>query len=312
MLAPIQTRVRGVLGDIAPDDLGVTLPHEHLIIDLQRITRHPDHTLNDVEVAVSELKNFAAAGGRTLVEATSLGLGRDPIRLQRIAADSGVNVIMGCGWYRQSYYPPELDRHSTNQLADHIIRDLQVGADDTGIRAGIIGEIGSDSDCITGLEERVLRAAARAHLQTGVTVTTHAVRKPVGLDQLDILTAEGVDPNRVIIGHCDFCADPDYHIAIAERGAWLEFDKVAGKFAYEVERRIRWILNVIANGHIDRLLLSSDTCMKSDLRTYGGTGYDYVLTGFTQQLLSSGLSQVQIDRILIDNPRAALTGAGPA
>jgi predicted metal-dependent phosphotriesterase family hydrolase len=188
-----------------------------------------------------------------------------------------------------------------------MVRDLEVGIDGTDVRAGIIGEIGC-LDHISGIEERVFRAAARAHLHTGATITTHAAWYPTGGDQLDILCEEGVDPRRVIIGHCDFYPDPAYHEAIAARGAWVQFDRVGGRVPFEWDRRVRWILNLVERGYLDRLLLSHDVCLQSDLRAYGGTGYDFVLTGLASMLIEAGLTQAQIDRILVDNPRRALTG----
>ncbi len=309
MSAPVQTAVRGVLGDIDPAKLGMTLTHEHLLLDMYRITLNVDHVLNNPEAAVLGLTRFKDAGGTTVVDATNIGLGRDPHKLVRIARESGVNVVMGCGWYRESFYPGDVDRRSTNSLADEIVHDIEDGVGESGIRAGVIGEIGSDGDFISGQEERVLRAAARAHQHTGLTVTTHAVRCPLGLEQIDLLESEGVEPHRVIVGHCDLYPDTAYHEAVAERGAWVEFDRVNGRHAYEVDRRIRWILNLLGKGFIGRLLLSHDVCARTDLRVYGGTGYDYIASEFVDRLRDVGLTQAQLDQILVANPSAALTGS---
>lgn len=309
MTAPIQTTIRGVLGDIIPGNLGITLTHEHLLLNMYRVTLNVDHVLNNPEAAVLGLKRFKDAGGMSVVDATNIGLGREPEKLARIAEESGVNVIMGCGWYRESFYPGDVDRRSADDLAEEIIRDIEVGVGESGIRAGIIGEIGSDWDFISGQEERVLRAAARAHLHTGLTVTTHAVRCPLGLEQIDVLGSEGVESHRVIVSHCDLYPDPAYHEAVAERGAWVEFDRINGKYPYEVDRRIRWIQNLLAKGHLGRLLLSHDVCARSDLRIYGGTGYDYITSEFASRLREVGLTSAQLDQILVANPRAALTGS---
>ncbi|MBA2448804.1 MAG: hypothetical protein H0V51_12340 [Chloroflexi bacterium] len=301
--------VTTVTGPIRPDQLGITLTHEHLLIELHRITRVTDGHLDNIELAVRELGLFKDAGGQSLVDATNEWLGRNPLALRQIAQSSGVNVIMGSGWYREPYYPPELNRRTTNDLADEIIRDHQVGVGDTGVRSGIIGEIGCDWDYISGIEERVFRAAARAHKQTGLTITTHASRSPVGLTQLDLLAEEGVDPRRVIVGHCDTYPHPWYHEAVASRGAWVQFDRNHGKYAWEVEIRIGWIKNLVDKGYIRQLLLASDNCNKSDLQAYGGTGYAFILTGLVPRLLDAGLSREHIDQIMVDNPRRALTGA---
>jgi predicted metal-dependent phosphotriesterase family hydrolase len=240
---------------------------------------------------------------------TNRGLGRDPCALAEIARATGLNVVMGAGWYREPFYDRSINERTTNAIADEIVRDLMVGVDDTGIRAGIIGEIGADLHYVSAAEERVLRAAARAHAQTGVTITTHGVRSPVGLAQLDILEDEGVDLRRVVIGHCDFYPHPDYHLAVARRGAFVQFDSVGrGFFEWDINQRVDWVMRLIDQGFLQRILLSHDVCMKSHLRAYGGQGYDYVLTGFVPRLRQAGLSDEQIHTLTVDNPRSALTG----
>src|SRR5206468_7430844 len=139
---------------------------------------------------------------------------------------TGLHLVMGAGWYRGAHYPAEasIDRRSVGALADQIVRDAADGVGDTGIRAGIIGEIGTDKPWLSAQEERVHRAAARAARRTGLAITTHAVQSTVGLDQLAIFEAEGADLSRVVIGHADSNPSLDYHLAIVERGATVEFD----------------------------------------------------------------------------------------
>jgi phosphotriesterase-related protein len=297
-----------VLGPVAADRLGRVLPHEHLLINLARVTRNYDHFLHDVSLAAIEAARFREAGGSTIVDLTNRNLGRDPRSLCRIARETGLNIIMGCGWYREPYYDPELYTKSTNRLADDIVRDIFDGVGDTGIRAGIIGEIGSDDGRpISPGEERSFRAAARAHKRTGLTISTHAAYSRVGLDQLDLLEEEGVDPARVIVGHAGHMSDPDYHEALARRGAWVQFDRIRGMYEWEVRRYIELIQEFLNRGFLHQLLLSHDVCMTSHLHAYGGTGYDFLLTDFVARLRAAGLSELEIDTLLIDNPRAALT-----
>jgi predicted metal-dependent phosphotriesterase family hydrolase len=296
-----------VLGPVAAEALGVTLPHEHVFIDLMREYRG-DGLLHDEELAVLELAAFKAAGGGTIVDCTSDGLGRDPLALQRVAQATGLNLVMGSGHYREPYLDRDrLDRLSVDRLADDIVRDLDVGVGDTGIRAGIIGEVGCDR-FITALEERSFRAAARAHIRTGVAITTHAARWPVGMSQLDLLAEEGVDARRVIVGHCDLVPDPAYHLALAQRGAFVQFDTVQGGAEHDIERRIGYVKAISAAGFEDRVLLSQDVCLRSNLAAMGGCGYTYVITGFRERLLDAGLAEELVTRFLVDNPRRAITG----
>jgi phosphotriesterase-related protein len=153
------------------------------------------------------------------------------------------------------------------------------------------------------------RDAARAHKRTGLTVTTHAVRSPVGLDQLDLLEEEGVDLRRVVIDHCDFYLHADYHEAVGRRGADVEFDSIGRGFVeWNIQRRLEWLKNLIDKGLLRQFLLSHDICFKSHLRTYGGQGYDYVVNGFVPPMLEVGISTEQIEIMLVANTRAALTG----
>ncbi len=296
-----------VLGPVSGPDLGVTLPHEHVFIDLVREYRG-DGLLNDRALAVEELRHYVEAGGRTVVDCTSIGLGRDPLALADVARETGLNIVMGCGYYRDPYLPPELDRMGVAEAAELIVRDIEEGVDGTGVRAGVIGEIGSDRGHLSALEERSFRAAARAHHRTGLTITTHAARWPVGLPQLDLLAEEGVEPSRVVVGHCDLVPDPGYHLELARRGAWVQLDTVQGESEYDVRSRLAWIRNLAGHGHLDRVLLSHDVCLRSNLRALGGSGYAYVPTTFADQLRADGFSDADVHAILVDNPRRALTG----
>jgi phosphotriesterase-related protein len=308
MLAEIMT----VTGPVPVDALGVTLMHEHLLINLHRVTMNDDGILSDVPLAIQEANHFRDAGGRTIVDVTNGGLGRKPAALRRIAQETGLQIIMGCGWYKERFYSHEVYEKTTNQLADGMVRDIEQGADGTDVRAGIIGEIGSLGYYVQPSEERVFRAAARAHNRTGLTVTTHAVGSAVGLDQLDILQEEGVDLRRVVIGHCDSYPEPDYHAEIAHRGAYVEFDRIQGKAEYDTVRRVGLVLEMVQRGYLHHVLLSQDICEKSSLQVYGGKGYSYVVTGFVARLLEAGLSEEQVQIILVENPKAALSGCRTA
>ena len=221
--------VMTVSGEVDAAELGVTLPHEHVFINIVREYRG-EGLLNDYELMKQELGAFKAAGGKTIVDCTTNDIARDPKMLRAISEDTGVAIVMGCGYYRDPYINrSHIDERSVDELAEELVRDLTVGVGDSGVRAGVIGEIGADKWYVSAPEERSFRAAARAHHQTGITITTHAARWTVGLPQLEILTNEGVDPRRVIIGHCDMVPIPEYHLELARRGAYVEFDTIRGR-----------------------------------------------------------------------------------
>src|ERR671923_726046 len=179
-----------VLGPIEPGDLGVTLSHEHTQIALWHVPDRWDYWQlpRDEPLILEELAAFREAGGGGLVDLTLPGVGRDPAWLAGIARQTGLHVVMGCGWYRGAYYPPEtlIDRRSVDDLAEELVREATDGVGDTGIRPGIIGEIGTDKPWVSAQEERVHRAAARAATETGMAITTHGVQSAVGRDQLRI------------------------------------------------------------------------------------------------------------------------------
>lgn len=303
---PAAKQIHTVLGAIEPAALGRTLMHEHIICDVYRVTGRLNELLNDEALAIDELRLLRQAGGSALVEVTTTDLGRDSAALRRVAEATELHIIMGAGWYRQPYYPPEIDKLPTNQLADIIIAELTEGVAGTGIRAGIIGEIGIDLDYASAQEERVLRAAARAQLATGAPLTTHASMYPVGLAQLDILQDEGVDMSRVIIGHCDTYLEQAYHLAILEAGAYVQFDTVGRNHMNPDSRRAEAFVELLLLGWRDRLLLSSDRCHRSDLCAFGGVGYGYVFSDFFDMLRAKGLDDETLDAITIDNPQRVL------
>lgn len=299
-------QIHTVLGELEPAALGRTLMHEHIFCDVYRVTGQLNELLNDEKLAADELSLLRQAGGAALVDVTTPDLGRDPEALYRIAQKTQLHIIMGTGWYRQPFYPPEIDRLSTDELADLMISDLTQGVADTGIRAGIIGEIGVNLDYATAQEERVLRAAARAQMATGAPLTTHASMYPVGLIQLEILRDEGVDLRRVIIGHCDTYLERDYHLAILEAGAYVQFDTVGRNHMNPDARRVSALAELIRLGWTDQLLLSSDRCHRSDLCAFGGLGYSYVFTRFFDMLTAAGIDDDTLDAITIENPRRVL------
>lgn len=314
--------VMTVRGPIPVDQLGFTLPHEHVFTDLARPFAAEllqfDFQLLDEGLAITELRRFTEAatasgsdpGTRPCLFDLTLDrrMGRQPEALKRVAEALDLQIVMGCGWYREPWFPPDFARTSTRELADLLTREIEEGADGTGIRPGIIGELGADHDVVSPAEERALRAAARAHKRTGLTITLHARASRVGMQQLDILEEEGVAPGRVIVGHTDSYPHPDYHEALAKRGAWIEFDTIRGRFPFIVDRSVRYIKEATRRGILGQVLLSGDVCALSHLRAYGGTGYDYIPGEFVNVLRTEGYDQEQLHELTVLNPRRALTG----
>jgi predicted metal-dependent phosphotriesterase family hydrolase len=307
--------VQTVLGPVEPQSLGVTLPHEHTQIALWHIPSRHDYwqLTRDEPVILEELAAFRAAGGGAIVDLTLPGVGRDPAWLAGLARASGLQVVMGCGWYRGMHYPAEalIDRRSVDELADELVGEIEVGVGGTGIRPGIIGEIGTDKPWLSAQEERVHRAAARASLRTGLAITTHAVMSDVGLAQLRVFQDEGIDPGRVVIGHADSYPHLDHYLAIVELGATVELDFLGMTFTAQERqgepRTIELIRELIKRGHRDRILFSQDVCHDSQLRRYGGHGYCYLAETFLPRLRDAGVTDADIEAITVANPQRLLT-----
>ena len=316
--------VRTVTGDVEPDRLGFTLPHEHTQCHLWQIPERFDYweLSPDEDLIAAELGRFRAAGGSCVVDVTLPGIGRDPAWLRRISLRTGLLVVMGTGWYREPYYPPEalIDQRSVDELADVMIGEFHEGVpgseapDGTRVRPGIIGEIGVHKPWVSAQEERVLRAVGRAARDTGMAVTTHAVMSPVGLRQLKLLEEAGADPTRVVIGHSDSYPVLDHWLAILERGASIECDFLGMSFT-PMERKgeprvADLIVELLARGHADRVLLSQDVCDNSQLTFYDGNGYAYLAEVFLPRLRERGVSEDEIRQMTVENPRRILSLAG--
>lgn len=307
-------RVMTVSGPIPPEQIGFTLPHEHTGIQLWHATDRWDHwelTPDELTVA-DELRDFRRRGGSALVDLTLPGVGRDPERLRRLASRTNLRIVMGAGWYRQSYYPPEalIDRRSVDELAAELVAEWREGVGGSGVRPGILGEIGTDKPWATALEERVHRAVARAARETGLAISTHSVMSPVGLAQLRIFEEEGVDPARVVIGHADSYPVLDHCLAILDRGANLEFDFLGHRFGTEEAaepRLVQLIVELLERGYGAQLLLSQDVSHNSQLKANGGFGYTYLQQHFLPTLRTAAVGEGEIRQMTVDNPRRLLS-----
>lgn len=314
--------VQTVRGPVDPTQIGFTLPHEHTYTRfyLPQTFSGPlgaASQTEDEDVLAEELGAFAERGGSCVVDVTLRGIGRSPERVRALAERTGLHMVLGCGWYIEPYYEPEayIDRRSVESLAEELVREITDGIDGTGIRPGVIGEIGAARTWISAQEERVHRAAARAQAATGLALTTHALLSRVGLDQLRLFDAEGADLSRVIVGHCDWYPDLAFYLEVIGTGATVQLDMWGYPSVRQrgvEEKVLRLLLELIERGHADRVLLSHDVDHVGCLRQFGGNGYVYVHDVVLPRLRDNGVPQAVIDQITIANPRRLLTVERPA
>ena len=307
-----------VCGPIAPDELGFTLPHEHIFIDLTAfpggITMHGlDGFIDPVrhtDIMIQEVRAFQAAGGKSIVDVTCRNMGGDTRALKGVAEATGVHIIAGCGWYRESYMDHDLYYRSTNELAESLINEIEHGLGDTGIRPGILGEIGVNYNHyhLSAKEERCLRAVAKAQQHSGLAVTTHLPKARVAHEVLDVLGEHGVPAERVILGHSDAYKDAGYHASLMQRGAYVQYDNIGSTLdaPWGESELLDLMVELLGQGYVERVLLSQDICGRSHMKYYGGRGFDYIATEFLPLLRERGISEEQIQIMTVENPKRVL------
>ncbi len=338
-------RITTVRGDIAPEALGRTLTHEHLVWDatcwahpaprelgLAEQVRQPVRLDNrghviyhnfyyldnlvqmDAGVAVEEARKFRLAGGSTICDVTNIGIGRDPRVLYRVSVETGLNIVMGAGRYVESSWSPADMSKSAEDLKSEIVSEFRDGVGSQSIRPGILGEIGV-SDVARPLEVKNLTASAMAQKELGCPMLIHTpIWEKQGNRILDILAQAGADVRKVALSHLDpTMEDYDYADSLAKRGAYIVYDQFGmelmtyeGTFLPSDEMRIRTVLEQIRRGNLEHILLSHDVAFKICLTRWGGFGYAHILENIVPRLRQKGLSQEQIDTILIENPKRFL------
>ena len=307
-------QVMTVRGPVDPGELGITLSHDHLLSDGWGFRQLYEAIVDDEDIAVEEAKRYAAAGGRTICDPTNIGIGRDPAALRRISERAGINIVMGAGWYREMVYPDYISREMPDVLAARLVGEITGGVGDTGVRPGFIGEIGTERGHITPATERVFRAAARAHRQTGCPLLTHTTHwGELAIDQVDLLGEEGVAPAHIIISHLGDRRGIKWWLPIAERGAWLNIDNLAFVQGYApLEFRADNVAGLCAEGLAGQIMLSNDICELGQLAAYGGPGYANVIENFVPMLRARDVSEDDIHQMTVANPARAFAFTEPA
>jgi phosphotriesterase-related protein len=340
-------QIQTVTGPIPGERLGVTMTHEHLLADLSIVQKVPADAgrrakyyapvtmdllgslnydalpnldnlrLIDVETAISEALLYKRAGGDTIVEATSRGIARDPAGLREIARATGLNIVMGTSYYLDATHPEDMDEKSEDDIVAEIVADIVDGVDQTGIRSGVIGEIGC-SWPLTRNERKVLRASGRAHRRTGAPLLVHTGRDPRSpAEILDVLREVGADVSRTIMSHIDRTLfEPAELTKLAETGCVIEFDGFGRensfyKYAAHIDlpndaQRMRLIAWLISEGYERQIVISHDTGNKAHLVRYGGCGYRHILRNIVPRMRARGFTEAHIQAMLVDTPRRVL------
>ncbi|MBE6910952.1 MAG: hypothetical protein E7473_00325 [Ruminococcaceae bacterium] len=338
-------KIETVLGPVDSDKLGVIAPHEHFFIDttfeaqtpnteeekilfkqpvginnIDVLRRNPflvrdNMVVDDMETIVYEVNRFKKAGGNTIVDLTNIGIKRDLKRIQEVSRRTGVNVIAGCGLYTGLTIPKPYSEMNSDELARWMIKEIKEGDEETGIKPGVIGEIGT-SETVEPLEAISLRAVAWANLETKLPIYIHTYPwSRASLDAIKILTAEGVRPDQICICHLDVEFDTEYLNLVFDTGAYAMFDNFGKEYYFTAKDavfsggpfetdldRVRMIIRMIKEGHTDRLMLATDVCLKSLLHSFGGWSFDHIFTNIVPMMENEGISLEDIDTIINKNP----------
>jgi phosphotriesterase-related protein len=353
MTGSLSGKVQTVLGPIEPALLGVTSSHEHVLSDMSpyllvpegaserglvdqplsleilawarahRFSNLDNMRLNDRELASAEVSRFKCAGGSTIVEMSSVGMCRDPEGLAYVARATGVNIIMGSGYYLGISHPPELCALTEEEIAANIAGDILSGVGDTGVKAGIVGEIGCAVP-LSGNEQKVLKAAAIAQRHTGAPMDVHpSFSDELALQIVDILQEAGAVLTHTMISHMDvFDYTLETRLKILDSGCYIGYDNF-GNMGYPHPylgkvvnltsdfSRIKDIKDLIDRGYLDQILIGQDTVFKDQLRVYGGYGYAHLLENVLPLMHAMGITAEQTRALVVENPKRFLTFVEP-
>ncbi|MFI5076041.1 MAG: phosphotriesterase [Vicinamibacteria bacterium] len=311
---PARRSIQTVAGPVDPAQLGVTLMHEHVLVDfIGAAEASPSRYDADVVFAraLPFLRQVKALGGATLVECTPAYLGRDARLLRRLAEASGLQILSNTGYYganQDKHLPPHAFTETPQQLAARWIRECEQGIDGTGIKPGFM-KIGVDAGPLSEVDAKLVRAAAITHKATGLPIAVHTGNGVAAIEEIDILERDGVPLSSFIWVHAHNEPDGALHQKAAARGAWVEFDGISPK---SVERHVALVLAMRAAGRLDRVLVSHDAGWYHVGEPDGGEfrAFDTLFTTFVPALKAAGLTEADVRQLLVDNPRRALTPPG--
>lgn len=316
-------RIETVLGPVAPEKIGFTDYHDHLItIGGGEEKADRDLRLDRVDYAIDAMKEFKAAGGDCLVDMNPIDCGRQIEMLREIAEKSGVNIISCTGFQRSIYYDAEhwVNKYSVDEIAELIAQEITEGIEINNYnspivrrskaKAGVI-KFATHYNMIKPMERRVIEAVCKASLKTGAPISTHTERGTMGLECIDLVEKFGVDPRRVTLGHVDRNPDLSYHKKMAARGVTLGYDGPSRAKYWPDSVLVELIKGMCDAGYADNIMLGGDNGRATMWKQYfGAYGHNYIIEHFVPRLLDEGISQEDIYKMTVLNPRRQFTIEG--
>lgn len=324
--------VRTFFGDLAPEKMGFTYSHEHIVCvpPYWEERNDDDLLLDDMEKSKKDVLDFKANGGQTIIDATAIDYGRQLEDVAQISRDTGIHIVGTAGFNKSFLWKANLsprlqkvigdfktfeewiDKSTINELADFVVREVMEGLEGTEYKGGQV-KFGTGYNMISPLEEKTIRAVARAHKETKAPIHSHTEAGTMAMEQIEILRDEGINTEFLSIGHMDRNLDPYMHRKVAETGAFLSFDGI-GKIKYAPESaRIRAILDLVDAGFADQILVSGDTARKTYYKHYGhGLGLEYIIKKWVPRFIEEANAggydgEDLVHKIFYDNPQRCFT-----
>jgi len=280
---------------------GITYAHEHITIDLSGPKKDDDCKLDSIFETIKELKELKLKGVSNIIDVTNRGMGRNIKYLTKVKEETGINILSSTGYYKSPFFPQEVYKLNIKQLAHIMFMEITEGIDKSGLKAEVIGEIGTSKDYILPEEEKVFRASSLVHVETGKPIVTHTTLGTLGLEQIKIFKEYGVNLDKVVISHVDLSGDLDYILRLIDKGVNVAFDTI-GKIKYQPEDvRVNLLKELINRGLSEKIVLSMDITRKSHLKYLDGLGYSYLLDKFVILLRNGGISETDIDNMIKNN-----------
>ena len=306
--------VRTVLGDISPQQMGLTYSHEHVVIEESFPTiANKDFILNDVEKISEELKAFYQHGGRTLVDTMPANCGRNVLKLAEVSKQSNVNIIVPTGIHLQKYYPPNHWQFHLpeDELTALLVKDITEGIDEfdygcpvvkrTAHKAGLI-KLATGEENFTEQEKKIFRCVVAAHKETGTPILTHTSNGKQALEQVELFLKLGADIKHIVLSHVDRNKDLSYHKALMQTGVYVEYDSHF-RWKNEADNWTYTLLEKLLPDYAEQITVGMDMARNTYWQSYGGSpGLNYLLTSFQQQMKKRGLS-AYLEKIFFANPQ---------
>jgi len=284
------------------DASGYTYCHEHLHIDLSPQKGDIDCRLDQYELLRDEMYDLVKHGVYNIIEVTNSSMGRNPQFIENLMSDTGINVLLSTGYYIDGFFPQPLYKKSAQAISKEMITEIVEGIEGSTLKASVIGEIGSSENSFTETEQKVFRAAAMAHYETGRPISTHQSMSTMGRQQIVLLKSYGVDMEKVTIGHCDLKDNLDEILWLLDQGCYVQFDTIGKHSYYPDTQRLAMLKALSERGLLNRVMLSMDITRRSHLKQNGGLGFCYLVDSFLPMLRENGISQIEINAMLKHSP----------